>query len=89
MQELLDKSVEGLEPLKVTFFKAGGEPVEAAIDTDNLTDKSIPLTVPASLEAGDYTITVITSALIYPAFVEMLVTVGIGNTVYFNESRIY
>lgn len=60
VQELLDKSVEGLEPLKVTFFKAGGEPVEAAIDTDNLTDKSIPLTVPASLEAGDYTITVIT-----------------------------
>lgn len=60
LQELLDKSVEGLEPLKVTFFKAGGEPVEAAIDTDNLTDKSIPLTVPASLEAGDYTITVIT-----------------------------
>lgn len=60
VQELLDKSVEGLEPLKVTFSKAGGEPVEAAIDTDNLTDKSIPLTVPASLEAGDYTITVIT-----------------------------
>ena len=60
MQELLDKSVEGLEPLKVTFSKAGGEPVEAVIDTDNLTDKSIPLTVPASLEAGDYTITVIT-----------------------------
>lgn len=60
VQELLDKSVEGLEPLKVTFSKAGGEPVEAAIDTDNLTDKSIPLTVPASLEVGDYTITVIT-----------------------------
>lgn len=60
VQELLDKSVEGLEPLKVTFSKAGGEPVEAAIDIDNLTDKSIPLTVPASLEAGDYTITVIT-----------------------------
>lgn len=60
VQELLDKSVEGLEPLKVTFSKAGGEPVEAAIDTDNLTDKSIPLTVPVSLEAGDYTITVIT-----------------------------
>jgi len=60
VQELLDKSVEGLEPLKVTFSKAGGEPVEAVIDTDNLTDKSIPLTVPASLEAGDYTITVIT-----------------------------
>lgn len=60
VQELLDRSVEGLEPLKVTFSKAGGEPVEAAIDTDNLTDKSIPLTVPVSLEAGDYTITVIT-----------------------------
>lgn len=60
VQELLDKSVEGLEPLKVIFSKAGGEPVEAVIDTDNLMDKSIPLTVPASLEAGDYTITVIT-----------------------------
>lgn len=60
IQELLDKSAEGLEPLKVTFTKAGGEPVEAVIDGVNLTDKIIPLTVPVSLEAGDYTITVIT-----------------------------
>lgn len=60
VQELLDKSVQDLEPLKVTFNKAGGEPVEATIDVENLTDKSIPLTVPATLEAGEYTITVIT-----------------------------
>lgn len=60
VQELLDKSVQDLEPLKVTFNKAGGEAVEATIDVENLTDKSIPLTVPATLEAGEYTITVIT-----------------------------
>lgn len=60
VQELLDKSVQDLEPLKVTFNKAGEEPVEAKIDVENLTDKRIPLTVPATLEAGEYTITVIT-----------------------------
>lgn len=61
VQELLDKSVQDLEPLKVKFNKVGGESVEATIDVENLTDKSIPLTVPATLEAGEYTITVITS----------------------------
>lgn len=60
IQKLLDESVQDLEPLKVTFAKVGGQPVEAVIDVENLTDKSISLTVPTVLEAGDYTITVIT-----------------------------
>lgn len=60
VQELLQQPVEELSPLKVTFTKTGVEPVEAEIDMDGLNDTSIPLTVPASLEAGDYTVTVIT-----------------------------
>ena len=59
VQELL-QPVEELSPLKVTFTKTGVEPVEAEIDMDGLNDTSIPLTVPASLEAGDYTVAVIT-----------------------------
>lgn len=61
VQELLKQPVEALSPLKVTFTKTGGEPIEAEIDMDGLNETSIPLTVPALLEAGDYTITVITS----------------------------
>lgn len=60
VQELLQQPVEELSPLKVTFTKTGVEPVEAEIDMDGLNETSIPLTVPASLEAGDYTVTVIT-----------------------------
>lgn len=55
------KPVEGLQPLRVTFTaKAGGEPVQAVIDVDKLTDKSITVTVPETLIAGDYVVTVIT-----------------------------
>lgn len=59
-QELL-KPVEGLQPLRVTFTaKEGGDPVQAVIDVDKLTDKSITVTVPETLIAGDYVVTVIT-----------------------------
>lgn len=55
------KPVEGLQPLRVTFTaKAGGDPVQAVIDVDKLTDKSITVTVPETLIAGDYVVTVIT-----------------------------
>ncbi|MDE6822421.1 IPT/TIG domain-containing protein [Bacteroides acidifaciens] len=60
VQELL-KPVEGLQPLRVTFTaKTGGEPIQAVIDGDKLTNKSITVIVPETLIAGDYVITVIT-----------------------------
>lgn len=60
VQELLDESVEEPGTLRVLFSKDGEEPADAVIDRENLTENSIPLTVPASLEAGGYTVTVIT-----------------------------
>lgn len=60
VQELLKSDAE-LQPLKVLFTpKAGGDPVQATIDADKLTSKSITVIVPETLTAGDYVITVIT-----------------------------
>lgn len=53
VQELLDESVEEPGTLRVLFSKDGEEPADAVIDRENLTENSIPLTVPASLEAGE------------------------------------
>ena len=61
VQKLLDEAAnEELESLKVTFAKAEGEPVEAIIDQEKLTEKNISLTVPSTLEAGEYSITITT-----------------------------